>query len=110
MATAPAAGDWLRTSGNDLLLQVRVQPRASRSRLDAIDGGRLHLRVGAPPVDGGANRAVVELLAATLGIARGRVSITRGEGSRAKQVRIAGAAHEAGELRARLVSALSGKA
>jgi uncharacterized protein YggU (UPF0235/DUF167 family) len=50
------------------------------------------------------------LLAATLGIARGRVSIARGEGSRAKQVRIAGAANEAGELRARLVAALAGKA
>jgi hypothetical protein len=110
MATVPAPGDWLRISGNDLLLQVRVQPRASRSRLDAVEGGLLHLRVGAPPVDGGANRAVVELLAATLGIARGRVSIARGEGSRAKQVRIAGAANEAGELRARLVAALAGKA
>jgi uncharacterized protein (TIGR00251 family) len=110
MATVPAAGEWLRASGNDLLLQLRVQPRASRSGLDAVHGGLLHLRVGAPPVDGGANRAVVELLAATLGVARGRISIARGESSRAKQVRIAGAAHEAGELRARLLAALAEKA
>ncbi len=110
MATVPAPGDWLRASGNDLLLQVRVQPRASRSRLDGIEGGLLHLRVGAPPVDGGANRAVVELLAATLGIARGRVSIARGEGSRAKRIRIADAADEAAAMRARLVAALGEKA
>ena len=109
MATVPAPGDWLRISGNDLLLQVRVQPRASRSRLDAIEDGLLHLRVGAAPVDRGANRAVVELLAATLGIARGRLSITRGERSRAKQVRIAGAAEEVADLRARLVAALAQK-
>jgi uncharacterized protein len=107
MAPAAAPPDWLRISGTDLLLQVRVQPRASRSRLDTIAGGLLYLRVGAAPVDGGANRAVVELLAATLGIARGRVSITRGESSRAKQVRIADAAHQAGELRARLVASLA---
>jgi uncharacterized protein (TIGR00251 family) len=110
MATAQDADDWLRTSGNDLLLQVRVQPRASRSRLDAIDGGLLRLRVGAPPVDGSANRAVVELLAATLGIARSRFTIARGEGSRVKLVCIAGAANGAGELRARLLEALSEKA
>jgi uncharacterized protein YggU (UPF0235/DUF167 family) len=62
------------------------------------------------PADDDANRAVVELRAATLGIARGRLSIARGRSSRAKQLRSAGAADEAGELRARLVAALSGKA
>jgi uncharacterized protein (TIGR00251 family) len=109
MATAPHQGDWLRLAGDDLLLHLRVQPRASRSRLDAIDTGVLRLRVGAAPVDGGANRAVVDLLAASFGIARSRVSIERGEGSRTKQVRIAGAAREHEPLRARLLAALAGK-
>jgi len=110
MATAVSVDDWLRPSGDDLLLRLRVQPRASRTRLDALEGGVLRLRVGAPPVDGGANRAVVELLAATLGIARGRVSIERGNSARGKQVRISGAARDAGEMRARVVAALARKA
>jgi uncharacterized protein YggU (UPF0235/DUF167 family) len=61
MATARANDDWLGTSGHGLPPQVRVQPRASRSRLDALDGGLLQRRVGAAPVEGGENRAVVEL-------------------------------------------------
>lgn len=61
-------------------------------------------------VDGGANRAVIELRAATLGIARDRLAIARADRSRAKQARIADRAIEARELRARLVAALSGKA
>ncbi|MCC6173146.1 MAG: DUF167 domain-containing protein [Gammaproteobacteria bacterium] len=92
MATVPDSGDWLRVIGHDLVLSVRVQPRASRTRVDGIESGRLQLRVTAPPVEGGANRAVVELLAAVLDLARGRISILRGEHARNKDVCIAGAA------------------
>jgi uncharacterized protein (TIGR00251 family) len=48
------------------------------------------VRVTAPPVDGRANAAVVKLLAKRIGVARGRVSVVRGERSRAKLVRIDG--------------------
>lgn len=106
MATVVPAEDWLRISGDDLLLRVRVQPRASRNRLDSIDSGALRLRVGAPPVDGGANRALLELLAATLGLARSRFSIERGAGARTKEVRIGGAARDAAALRSRMLAAL----
>jgi uncharacterized protein (TIGR00251 family) len=106
MATEPPPADCLRSSGDDLLLRIRVQPRASRAGLDAIDAGVLRLRVTAPPADGSANRAVVELLAATLGLARGRVTIARGESARHKLVRIAGAAAEVLRIRSMLVAAL----
>lgn len=91
MATVSAA-DWLRIADQDLIVQVRVQPRASRARLDGIASGRLQLRVTAPPVEGGANRATIELLAAALDLARSRITILRGEHARNKDLRIAGAA------------------
>ena len=72
------------------LLDVRLQPRAGRDQIVAERGGRLLVRVGAPPVEGRANEALCRLLAKRLGVARGRVSVVRGERSRDKSVRIEG--------------------
>jgi hypothetical protein len=48
------------------------------------------VRVTAPPVDGRANEALCRLLAKRAGVARGRVTVVRGERSRDKLVRIEG--------------------
>jgi uncharacterized protein YggU (UPF0235/DUF167 family) len=53
--------------------------------------------VAAAPVDGRANAALCKLIAKQAGVARGRVSVIRGERSREKVVRIDGV--EPGELR-----------
>jgi uncharacterized protein YggU (UPF0235/DUF167 family) len=46
--------------------------------------------VTAPPVDGEANAAVIEVVARALGVHRGEVSIIAGASSRRKTVRVAG--------------------
>jgi len=79
---------------------VRVQPRASRSEVAGVHGDALRVRVTAPPVEGAANAAVVELLAEVLGVPRRAVRITRGATGRAKLVEIDGLG--AAEVRARL--------
>ena len=77
--------------GEAFLLDVLVQPRASRARIGPVHEGRLKVAVTAPPVDGEANRAVLELLARSLGVARGQLEVVRGESSRRKTVRVRGA-------------------
>jgi hypothetical protein len=77
-----------RRDGADLLLEVRVQPRASRSEIAGLHGGRLRIRLQAPPVDGRANAALIEFLAAAFGVPRARVIIEHGLASRDKRVRI----------------------
>ena len=52
----------------------------------------LRVSVAAAPVDGKANTALCKLIAKRAGVARGRVSIVRGERSRDKLVRIEGMA------------------
>lgn len=69
---------------------VRVQPRASRSGIDGLHGDALKLRVHAPPVDGAANEAVVDLLAAALRVPRGAVRVVAGAASRTKVVEVTG--------------------
>jgi len=75
----------------ELLLELRVQPRCAREGIGGRVGGRLRVRVNAPPVDGAANRRVAELLAGEFGVPRSRVELLRGAASRDKRVRIRGA-------------------
>lgn len=58
------------------------------------------MRVSAPPVEGAANEAVVELLAERLDLPRRAVTLVSGEHGRLKRVRIVGLA--VSEVRARL--------
>ena len=67
---------------------VRVQPRSSRTGIDGMHGDALRVRINAPPVDGAANAAVIEALAAALGVARRAVSIISGTTSRSKVVEV----------------------
>jgi uncharacterized protein len=86
---------WLREVPGAVVLNVLVQPRASRTRPAGEHGGRLKIQLAAPPVDGEANRALVEFLADTLGVRKGDVSIERGETGRRKTIRVAGAGADA---------------
>ena len=109
MATAAADAEWLLVAGADLLLRTRVQPRASRSRVEGIEAGRLRLRVAAPPVEGSANRAVLELLAELLDLPRSRIVLERGDHSRNKDFRLSGLAPRHALVAAALLQACAGK-
>ena len=76
--------------GDALIVDVQVVPRASRAAVGPEVGDRLRVAVTAPPVDGAANAAVIEALAAAFGVRRAAVSILRGETGRRKTVRIEG--------------------
>ena len=78
-----------------LVVDVLVQPRASRAGVGPVVGDRLRVSVTAPPVDGKANAAVIDALAEALGVRRADVTIVRGETGRRKTVRIAGATRAA---------------
>ena len=90
----------LRTTGDGVVVPVRVIPRSSRTQLAEIRDGRLVVRLKAPPVDGAANEALIGLLAKRLGVPRRAVRIVTGERARQKGVLIEGLT--AAELRDRL--------
>ncbi len=73
-----------------VVFAVRVQPRASRNRIEGEWQGALKVRLTAPPVDDRANEALRALLAEHLNIPRSAVRILAGERSRLKRVEIRG--------------------
>jgi hypothetical protein len=75
----------------EVRLAVRVQPRAARSRVAGRHGAALKLQVAAPPVEGAANAAVIDLMAAWLGVPRRAVRLVHGERGRDKVVAVAAA-------------------
>ena len=85
----------VREQDGAFVFEILVQPRASRAKIGPVHDGRLKLAVTAPPVDGEANAAVIELLAKQLGIARGAVEIVAGATGRRKTVRVRGVARAA---------------
>jgi uncharacterized protein (TIGR00251 family) len=81
---------WVRDEPGAAVLEILVQPRASRTKVVGEHQGRLKLALAAPPVEGEANQALVELLARLLGVRKADVTIERGEAGRRKTVRVAG--------------------
>lgn len=71
---------------------VKVHPRARRTALAGRFGEAYKLDLSAPPVDGKANEECVRFFAELAGVARSRVRIVTGAGSRVKLVEIDGLA------------------
>jgi uncharacterized protein (TIGR00251 family) len=69
-----------------VLLTLRVQPRASRSEILDIRDGAIRVRLAAPPVDGAANAALLELLSKALKVRKSDLEIVSGERGRSKRV------------------------
>lgn len=78
---------WHRWEGADLVLTLRVQPRAGADRLDP-DATRLRVRIAAAPLAGAANAQLLRYLAAEFGVAPSRTILLRGLRGREKVVRI----------------------
>ena len=80
--------------GPDVLLPVKVVPKASRDRIVGELDGALKITVAAAPEKGAANRAVCKLLAKALGLRTAQVTVETGHGSPRKTLRVSGVAAE----------------
>jgi uncharacterized protein (TIGR00251 family) len=88
LAASSDSHHWCREDGDDLVLLVKTQPRASRDEFAGVRQERLHIRIKAPPVDGRANSYLLAWLADQFGVGRRNIVLEQGHGSRLKRVRI----------------------
>lgn len=65
-------------------LTVFVHPNSKKPRIDKDLLGSLHVYVNQPPLEGKANKAVVEALAKEFKVSKSQVLLVRGEKSKVK--------------------------
>ncbi|HOH30621.1 MAG TPA: DUF167 domain-containing protein [Candidatus Hydrogenedentes bacterium] len=80
--------DCVVDKGSDTLVQVFVQPRASKTGLSLHSNGRLRLSVMAAPVEDAANEAVIAHLSKILKKNKTSFRLVAGQHSREKTILI----------------------
>jgi uncharacterized protein len=94
MSQQPAAhpvddpADAIADTPGGCLIQLKVIPRAPQTMIDGMRGGALLVKLSAPPVEGQANESLLRFMASICDVPRRAVSLTRGEKSRQKVVRV----------------------
>ncbi len=81
---------FVTVAADGIVLNIHVQPRASKNQVCGLQGEALKIRLTSPPVDGAANKLCREFLADLFGVAKSYVDIISGDASRHKRVRITG--------------------
>ena len=71
-------------------IAVRVTPRSSREVLGGSDGDHFAARLTAPPVEGAANAALVQLVGRSFGVPKRAVTLVAGDTARVKRLLVEG--------------------
>jgi len=73
-----------------VILNVKAQPRSSRAGIDGILGDAVKVRIRCAPVDGKANKELIETLADEFDLAKSQVEFKSGETSKTKRILLRG--------------------
>lgn len=73
-------------NNNNLILNIKVQPKASKQEILDVQSGYLRIRIKALPEDGAANIELIGLLAKTFGVTKKDVQLLSGKQSRYKRI------------------------
>ena len=74
----------------ETVIKVKLIPRSSRNEIIGKENDVVKVKLTAPPVEGKANKALVQFLAKKLGKPKRDVEIVSGERSRLKSIRVHG--------------------
>ncbi len=73
-----------------VILNVRAQPRSSKAGIDGVMGEAVKVRIKSAPVDGRANKELIETLADAMGLPKSSVIFKGGETSKTKRILLKG--------------------
>ncbi len=80
---------WFSWEGNDLILRLRIQPKASRDAFIAPYGENYYkVAISSPPIAGRANQHLIKFLSKEFGLPRSKISLESGIKSRSKSLRL----------------------
>ena len=82
---------YFTETAEGVIVNVRAQPRSSRAGIDGLFGAdALKVRIRSAPVDGKANKELIEALADAFGLPKSAVVFKGGETSKTKRLLLRG--------------------
>ena len=82
---------YFTETAEGVIVNVRAQPRSSRAGIDGLFGAdALKVRIRSAPVDGKANKELIEVLADAFGLPKSAVVFKGGETSKTKRLLLLG--------------------
>ena len=82
---------YFTETAEGVIVNVRAQPRSSRAGIDGLFGAdALKVRIRSAPVDGTANKELIETLADAFGLPKSAVVCKGGETSKTKRLLLRG--------------------
>ncbi|MCG8489172.1 MAG: DUF167 family protein [Chromatiales bacterium] len=80
---------WYQWQQNDLILRLRIQPKASKEQFIGPYGDNQYkVSISAPPVDGKANDRLLKFIAKAFDLPRSRIELLSGANSRSKCLKL----------------------
>ena len=94
----------ITAAADGVVIQLHLQPRASKTEICGIHGDELKVRVTSPPVDDAANKLCIEFFAKSFKLPKSAVTIISGHKSRHKRLHLSGTSlQDASDLLAALL-------
>lgn len=89
-SSSPSKFPFIEQTPKGLYLRIRLQPRSSRNSVEGVQDNALKIKITAPPVEGEANKALIEYLSKLIGVKKSSLQIDSGEKSKDKRVKVDG--------------------
>lgn len=70
------------------IISVSVVPRSSKNEVIPLEDGSYKIKITAPPVDGEANKKLIELISEYFDVAKSCIKIAKGETGKKKILEI----------------------
>lgn len=80
--------DYLKITGNDIVIKVKIVPGSSRNKIVGVYNDALKITITTPPVEGKANKKCITYLAKYFNVAKSKVEIISGQTSKNKLIKI----------------------
>ncbi len=81
---------WYTETPEGIILNVKAQPRSSRAGIDGLFGDAVKIRIKCAPIDGKANKELIEIVANEFHLPKSSVVFKSGETSKMKRILLRG--------------------
>jgi uncharacterized protein (TIGR00251 family) len=82
------SSDYYSWQGDTLTFNVFLQPRASRNALLGLHDNAVKIALTSPPVDGEANKQLIQFLGKLFRVKKSSIAIISGERNRCKRISV----------------------